>query len=181
MSEPKPWEQDYARERTMEILVSATQEIRALPKRINIRQKGASGERQLAKELNDIVNALLPKYGIKVPEKPIIQRNQNQSAVGGNDLTNAFGISFEVKRQEQLSVNSWWKQCCAAAAKNSEFPVLVYRQNHGGWHVVMHVWVQLPVGSIAMMVRAEVSWPDFLQWFHNWVERKLMNGELPQC
>lgn len=150
-------------------------------KRINIRQKGANGERELATELNEIVNALLVKHGIPVPDKPIVQRNQNQSAVGGADLSNCFGISIEVKRQEQLSVNKWWEQCYAAARKNNEFPVLVYRQNKQAWHVVMHVWAQLPEGSVAMMARGEVSWAFFLQWFNNWVDRKLSNGELPKC
>lgn len=152
--------------------------------RINIRQKGANGERELATELNGIVNTLLIKHGIQVPEKPVIQRNQNQSAVGGADLSNCFGISIEVKRQEQLSVNKWWQQCTASAAKNLDFPVLIYRQNKQAWRVVMYVWSQLPPSEgnpVAMMVRGELNWSDFLQWFHNWVDRKLSNGELPQC
>lgn len=153
-------------------------------RRINIRQKGANGERELATELNGIVTRLLMKHGIPVPEKPVIQRNQNQTAVGGNDLSNCFGVGIEVKRQEQLSVNKWWEQCVKSCVKNAEFPVLIYRQNKQAWRVVMHVWIQLPAveGSpVAMMVRGEVSWSDFLHWFHNWVDRKLSNGELPQC
>lgn len=164
--------------------VVAAQTPAAAPKRINIRQKGANGERALATELNEIVNTLLTKHGIPVPEKPVIQRNQNQTAVGGNDLSNCFGIGIEVKRQEQLSVNKWWEQCVKSCAKNREFPVLVYRQNKQAWRVVMHVWCQLPPAEgnpVAMMVRGEVSWADFLHWFNNWVDRKLSNGELPQC
>lgn len=152
--------------------------------RINIRKKGANAERELATQLNDIVNALLLKHTLPVPEKPVIQRNQNQTAVGGNDLSNCFGIGIEVKRQEQLSINKWWEQCVKSCAKNHEFPVLVYRQNKQAWRVVMNVWVQLPPAEghpVAMMIRGEVSFTDFLQWFHNWVDRKLSNGELPQC
>lgn len=181
MSVSPPWLRNAIAAGT-EIKTVAKQDNPALkPRRINIRQKGANGERELATELNVIVNQLLVKHGLPVPEKPVIQRNQNQSAVGGADLSNCFGISIEVKRQEQLSVNKWWEQCCKAAAKNNEFPVLIYRQNKQAWRVVMHVLVQLPVGSVAMMARGEVSSPFFLQWFHNWVDRKLSNGELPQC
>jgi len=183
VSEPKPWEQasldraqDTAR-RTAEPIAAPAKP----PRRINIRQKGANGERELANELNAIVVQLLTKHGIPVPDKPVIQRNQNQTAVGGNDLSNCFGIGIEVKRQEQLSVNKWWEQCVKSCAKNQEFPVLIYRQNKQAWRVVMHCWVQLPVGSVAMMARGEVSWQFFLHWFHNWVDQKLSNGELPQC
>ena len=149
---------------------------------INVRQKGQEGERQVAKALNEIINELLVKYGIPLPEKPIVQRNQNQSAVGGNDLSNVFGISIEVKRQEQLAVNTWWQQCLKAAEANGEFPVLIYRQNNKAWHVVMLMWVQLPAGegASAVQVRAEMDWDSFLKWFRQWVDRKLANGELPR-
>lgn len=188
MSEPKPWEQasldraqDRAYDESVRKFIAEPMSMPTPKRRINIRQKGANGERELATELNVIVNQLLTKHGIRVPDKPIIQRNQNQTAVGGNDLSNCFGIGIEVKRQEQLSVNKWWEQCVKSCAKNAEFPVLIYRQNKQAWRVVMHCWVQLPVGSVAMMVRGEVSWQFFLQWFHNWVDQKLSNGELPQC
>lgn len=151
--------------------------------RINIRQKGAKGERQLATQLNAIVNALLLKHGLPIPAKPVIQRNQNQSAVGGNDLSNTFSLSIEVKRQENLNVEAWWRQCCYAAERNQEFPVLVYRQNNGPWRVVINLWAQLPAGAgdSACRVRGEIKWGEFLEWFRLWVDRKLSNGELPTC
>lgn len=184
MSVQPPWLRNSIAAGTEIKQVVAAQTAAAPKRRINIRQKGANGERELATELNEIVNRLLMKHGIPVPEKPVIQRNQNQTAVGGNDLSNCFGIGIEAKRQEQLSVNKWWEQCVKSCAKNREFPVLIYRQNKQAWRVVMHVWIQLPPAEgnpVAMMVRGEVSWSDFLHWFNNWVDRKLSNGELPQC
>lgn len=150
---------------------------------INIRQKGANGERQLATALNEIVNELLVKHGLAVPEQPVIQRNQNQTAVGGNDLSNVFGLGIEVKRQENLNVEGWWRQCTEAAARNGEFPVLVYRQNNQAWRVVTWMWVQLPEcqgANSATMVRAEMKWEAFLAWFRMWVDLKLKSGERPK-
>jgi hypothetical protein len=106
---------------------------------INIRNKGQTGEREIADILNFIVYSVMKEKNFPEEEclKGIsrIQRNQNQSAVGGNDLTDCFGLSIEVKRQEQLAVSTWWTQCIAAANRNNEMPVLIYRQNRKAWRV----------------------------------------------
>jgi hypothetical protein len=159
---------------------------------INIRQKGAEGERQVAKALNAVLLDVLSRQDW-TPEaiaacKNCIQRNQNQSAVGGNDLNNVFGLGIEIKRQEQLSVNTWWTQCVQGASRNGEFPVLVYRQNNRPWNVVMYGSLALPrynegAGSAAFnsrTARVTIEWDDFLAWFGLWVERKLANGEYPR-
>lgn len=157
---------------------------------INIRTKGAEGERQVAKALNEALQLVLTRtnWSQEVRDACVkaIQRNQNQSAVGGSDLSNVFGLAIEVKRQEQLSVNTWWTQCVTAASRNREFPVLVYRQNRQAWSVVMYGSLVVPavnsgaVASNSLSARVEISWEDFLRWFAVWVERKLMNGEYPR-
>lgn len=174
--------QEFTRSKLTSQIVATVAHLDPKP-RINIRQKGANGERQLAAQLNEIVNALLLKHGLPVPVKPVIRRNQNQSAVGGNDLSNTFGLGIEIKRQENLKVEAWWRQCVDAAARNKEFPVLVYRQNNAPWRVVMFIWVQLPAGAgdSACQVRGELKFESFLSWFELWVDRKLSNGELPTC
>lgn len=149
---------------------------------INIRQKGAEGEREIYRALNPIIQRVLVKLGY--PDEVVqasanaVQRNQNQSAVGGNDLSNTFGLSIEVKRQEALSVNSWWGQCVAAAQRNNELPVLLYRQNRKPWRCVTLGWVPLGGVSPNLMksVRVEISWEEFLAWFEEWVEVKLQEG-----
>lgn len=149
----------------------------------NPRTKGQSGEREVADALNQVVFNAMAEVGIPpLPgQKPFIQRRQNQSAVGGSDLDGTMGVAIEVKRQEQLSVNTWWKQCVASAAENDDIPVLVYRQNRGKWRVVM--LADIPLGSTAHVqgIRVEMEWSDFLKWYHAYVVRKLQEGVMPRC
>lgn len=146
---------------------------------INIRQKGAEGEREVYKALNPIVQRVMQRLGFPAEQvaaaSNCIQRNQNQSAVGGNDLSNTFGLSIEVKRQEQLSINTWWQQCTAAAERNNEHPVLLYRQNGKKWRCVTLVWLSLP-DQKQVQARAEFDWDTFLNWFDCWVACKLQAG-----
>lgn len=147
---------------------------------INIRTKGAGGEREVADAMNYVVYKVMKELGMPNPTMSAIQRNQLQTAVGGNDLTGCFGLSIEVKRQEQLSINTWWEQCKAAASRNGEQPVLLYRQNGKRWHAVL--MCELPLsgsgaGSTAWCVaRCEISWEDFLKFFEEWVRRKFALG-----
>lgn len=144
---------------------------------INVRQKGATGEREVIDQLMLIVWRVKTELGIPFTyTNPDLQRNQNQSAVGGSDITNPFGIAFEVKRQEQLAVNTWWAQCCKAAQADNAIPVLLYRQNGKKWHVVMLGQLPIPHGDSLhsnVILRVEISWEDFQQWFEHWIRRKL--------
>lgn len=145
---------------------------------INIRTKGQEGEREVARALNSIVHSVLEKHGIPIPEKPVIQRNQNQSAVGGSDLSNPFGVAIEVKRQEQLSINTWWRQCIASALDSDGIPVLLFRQNgRRDWRCILLVDVPLAEGLHVTQIRAEIEWGDFLQWFYRRVDRMLTMAE----
>lgn len=157
---------------------------------INVVDKGKGGEREVAKLLNAVIQEVLRAQqwspeAIKAAEQ-CVQRNQNQSAVGGADLANVFGLAVEVKRQETLSVNSWWAQCCASAARNREFPVLIFRQNNKAWRIVLPVSVPLPhpnegsAWDTEIGMRAEISKEDFLKWFRAWVYCKLLNGDYPR-
>lgn len=155
---------------------------------INVRQKGAEGEREVARALNSIINTVLAAKGIPLPPEDIVQRNQNQSAVGGSDLSNTFGLSIEVKRQEQLAINTWWAQCEASAKRNNELPVLIFRQNSKGgpkrWRVIMYANLEIfaPQGynTSTVKARCEVEWESFLQWFYHWVNAKILHGEMPR-
>ena len=150
---------------------------------INIRQKGAEGEREIYRLLNPAIQHVMTQLGY--PQDQIdkaatcVQRNQNQTAVGGNDLVGTFGLSIEVKRQEALSVNTWWKQCVDAAARNNEQPVLMYRQNGKKWRVVTYSYLPLPVaqGSALHQVRSEFSMDEFLEYFKVVVYHRLLRGE----
>jgi hypothetical protein len=139
---------------------------------INVRQKGQEGEREIAKILNGIVANVrhefeLPQYETR---DELFQRNQNQTAVGGSDLSNPLYLDIEVKRQEQLSVGTWWKQTMDAAKRSSGIPILIYRQNRKLWRVCMLVDIPLqPVETLRYGalsgVRGEIEFEDFKQWF----------------
>lgn len=144
---------------------------------VNIRDKGQRGEREIATLLNGIIYQVAVELGFSEEDclKAVttVQRNQNQTAVGGNDLTNCFGMSIEVKRQEQLSINTWWKQCVASAARGNELPVLIWKQNRKPWRV--QTWANLYFTDNARM-RAVVQFDvdTFKIWFAEWVKRALM-------
>lgn len=146
---------------------------------INIRTKGADAEREVATVMNAIVERLCMKHGLSLPLKPLIQRNQNQSAVGGSDLSNPFSLAIEVKRQEALSINSWWQQCEVAARETAGTPILIYRQSRKPWLVVMYCHLPISDTAVTTGVRAQVSWEEFQQWFANLVEDRIHKGWHP--
>lgn len=147
---------------------------------INIRAKGQVGEREVADMLNFIIYKVMQSKGYAETEclkaMQTVQRNQNQSAVGGNDLTNCFGLSIEVKRQETLSIPTWWKQCVASAARNNEVPVLIYRQNRKPWRVVTYADLPFGDGTHLARVVADFDIETFKAWFSHWVSLKLDTG-----
>lgn len=152
---------------------------------INVVNKGKAGEREVATLLNGIVVQVMtamayPPEVIAAATKTV-QRNQNQTAVGGCDLTNVFGMAVEVKRQEQLSIGTWWRQCVASAEKNDELPVLIYRQNRKPWRVRTYAWLTLPGAAPGawnrqQMIVAEFDIDTFKGWFAQWVRGKLEQG-----
>lgn len=146
---------------------------------LNAQQKGKEGEREIARDLNAIVDDCLRELGLPPQDsgKPRIQRNQNQSAVGGCDLSGTFELAIEIKRQEQLSINTWWNQCVASAKELGHHPVLVFRQNapagsRKGWRVITTVEVGVP-GSNPLNCRAEITYDDFKLWFKTWAREHL--------
>lgn len=143
-------------------------------KHSSIRAKGQNGEREIATLLNPIIHRV--KRRLHYAEEDIlnphkqVQRNQMQTAIGGCDLTNTYTLAIEVKRQEQLSINTWWKQCAKAAEEMGNYiPVLLYRQNNKKWRAVMEV--QLPGDKT--LYRADLEINSFLDWFEGYLERIL--------
>lgn len=146
----------------------------------NPRTKGQTGERDICKFFNDIYAEVYSALGMALPEKPIAQRNQNQSAVGGCDITDTCYYAVEVKRQEQLSINTWWKQTVTSALEADKFPVLMYRQNNKPWRVVLYLnpimlFADESRHAPADPPRCEISLDDFRAIFkahaYEWVKR----------
>lgn len=140
---------------------------------INIRQKGFGAERDIANDLNVIINLVHADLGLPAPLKPVVQRNQLQSAVGGKDLVGTFGLAIEVKRQEALSINTWWAQCVKSANGLREVPVLLFKQNHQKWRCIINCQLVLPGTNKHVEVRAEISYEDFKAWFKGLVKLEL--------
>jgi len=120
------------------------------------RQKGSRGERELAKLLNE-------KFDLDA------SRNLTQTREGGEDINlNAIGICIEVKRQEALSVNTWWKQISNAAAQANLMPVLAYRQNRKKWKFV------LPATLLSPEIKGKIELHEdvFFSFLENWISTK---------
>jgi hypothetical protein len=84
------------------------------------RRIGQDGEREVAAILRD-------HLGLDVT------RNwQQQSAVGGMDLSGVNGWAPEVKLKRVLSVQAWWRQTLRQAEDAGAKPVLIYRQSGAG-------------------------------------------------
>lgn len=146
---------------------------------INGITKGKEGEREVCLILNTIVNEVYAYHGLPAPAVPVFQRNQNQSAVGGSDIKNPFMLAVEVKRQEALSINTWWKQLERAATRDREWPILIFKQNHKPWRVMMPG--SLPRSEDAgvnPLVRVEIDLTTFQVWVRTYLDdriRKLNN------
>ena len=152
---------------------------------INVVNKGKGGEREVATLLNGVIVQVMTSMGYGADDiaaaAKTVQRNQNQTAVGGCDLTNVFGMAVEVKRQENLAIPAWWRQTIASAEKNNELPVLIYRQNRRPWRFRTYAWLALPGGDPGQyarqqMIVAEFDLDSFKQWFAGWVKGKLEQG-----
>jgi Holliday junction resolvase len=105
------------------------------------REKGARGERELARLLRD-------RLGTS------IERNLEQSRDGGADLIAdgpLAGLVIEVKRKERLDLQRSWNQACQQARDQDGWPCLAYRLDRKPWLFV------LPLGCLHI-IRPAPSW-----------------------
>ncbi|QDP52342.1 MAG: putative protein D14 [Prokaryotic dsDNA virus sp.] len=127
---------------------------------VHVVNKGKAGEREVVKLLQPIVNEVYESLRMQPPD---LLRNQMQTAVGGYDICGLPWIALEVKRQEQLSLNAWWKQVTTACC-NGEVPIVIFRQNRKKWRILMPAWLHTG-GKGHQQCRAEVDLDTFLTWF----------------
>jgi hypothetical protein len=150
---------------------------------VNIRQKGFNAEREVVRMLNEIINTVIAAQSwddsVVSGARDCIQRNQQQSAVGGSDLTGVFGMAIEIKRHETLHINQWWLQCTEAAKRNNEHPVLLFRQSNQKWTCVTLGSAPLPGGRLSA-IRVQFDEATFRIWFYQWVYYKMIAGEIPR-
>lgn len=90
---------------------------------MNSRNKGAAGERELAK--------VLKGYGYDC------RRGQQYCGANGDaDVVGLPGLHIECKRVERLNLDDAMAQA-KADAKREEIPVVMHRKNNGKWRVTM--------------------------------------------
>lgn len=102
---------------------------------MNSKQKGKTGERELAKELR--------KHGYDA------HRGQQYSGLMGNaDVVGVDGLHIECKRAEQVRDEVFLQQA-ERDARKGEIPVVMYRRNGEKWKVnlrlelFMLIWNEL--------------------------------------
>ena len=90
---------------------------------MNSRQKGAAGERELAKKLRE--------YGYDC------RRGQQYCGANGDaDVIGLPGIHIECKRVERLNIDEAMLQAIRDR-REGEFPAVFHRKNNGKWMVTM--------------------------------------------
>jgi len=94
------------------------------------RTKGASGEREFFKLLND-------HLGYEA-----FKRNLVQTREGGADSETDLPVSIEVKRQEKLSLPAWLQQSREQAKRAGKVPVLAYRRSREPWTILVEMSVE---------------------------------------
>jgi Holliday junction resolvase len=94
---------------------------------INSRNKGASGERELIKAINDLT-------GIE------LKRNYSQTAFGGHDLMGLDDWAIECKRYamaDNSSKKMWWRQAVEQARRVDKAPIVIYRADRQPWKCIL--------------------------------------------
>lgn len=90
--------------------------------KINSRDKGANGERELAR--------LIRERGYDV------RRGQQYNGLEGEDVVGLDYIHIEVKRVEQLNIDKAMEQAIRDS-KNNQIPAVFHRKNHKKWKVTL--------------------------------------------
>ena len=99
--------------------------------KINSRQKGAAGERELSGKLRE--------YGYDT------RRGQQYCGANGDaDVIGLLGIHIECKRVEKLNLYDAMSQAISDS-KEGEKPTVFHRKNHCEWLVTMRLsdWIDL--------------------------------------
>jgi hypothetical protein len=126
--------------------------------------KGKRGEREIKDafiEVMEEVERLVERPGVSAE----VKRNTTQSDRGGFDIVGIPLLAIEVKRQETLVLNVWWKQCYEQAGRLKLRPVLIYRQNRKSWRVQTYGMLCQPGYDASTWVRIDIDFGGFLDFY----------------
>lgn len=129
--------------------------------RINVRQKGQRGEREVVSLLQGVVSTIRARYSLA----PLtLQRNALQAHLGGADLHGLDEFAIEVKFQENTNVPAWWRQTIAQAG-GTRVPILFYRGSRQPWTVMMQCYMNTPKDRDQVEMTVTTTLEDFMSWF----------------
>lgn len=126
---------------------------------LHSRNKGKKGEREVVGILQPTVDDVYRSCGL-LP--PVLQRNQNQSHLGGCDIIGLDWLAVEVKLDKSLAVDTWWEQTLRQCGQQQS-PVLFFRRDNVKWRVRSFVTMQS--GGVWLTMPAVLSVEDWMRWF----------------
>jgi Holliday junction resolvase len=94
------------------------------------KNKGSGGERELAK--------ILKERGYPVYRTYASGAGLEKGDLGNFRVRDDLLFHVEVKRQERISLQSWWDQAVRDCPPEAE-PLLVFRRNRESWRVCMEL------------------------------------------
>lgn len=126
------------------------------------RAKGQAGERQIARELADLL-------GLDV-------RRRVRNHAGESDLTGMPGWSIEVKHCATPSLRAWWQQT-VEQSKPGEIPVLFFRLPRKPWRAVVHIATLTgSTLSSSLDFTVEMSLPAFAEVWREVESQRIVNA-----
>lgn len=140
---------------------------------ININQKGAGGEREIARLLVAAMAGVEARVNaVRDPLSNYVKRcSSSQADRGGTDIVGIPTFAIEVKRGERLLLDQWWQQC-VREARNGDMPVLFYRQNRTPWRVRWYMCTCQPHQWLVCDMHIQ----QWMVWFTDWYELYLTNA-----
>ena len=131
------------------------------------RDKGAAGERELAKILN---------------ENGIINAHRGYVQFKQSDLIGVDGIHVEVKRQENTKIWEWIEQAKKEAIKRLDgIPVVFFRRNRSEWMTCqsLNTWILLYKGWqrwLRVKELYEMPFADNAALIKDYLDQELKDG-----
>lgn len=135
------------------------------------RDKGKRGEREIVNALQPIVDEVYQLAGM---EPPVVKRNTMQSDGGGFDLHGLDWMAIEVKYQESLNIDGWWKQTVEQTGPGQE-AILVYRKSRVPWRVRMLSTIGPTSQGVRVVDVVDISFEAFLLYVKNRLRLELLS------
>lgn len=143
-------------------------------KRINVRTKGAVGERELKDMFIALMQRVETELGIKGCSEDV-KRNTLQSDRGGFDLVGLPLIAVECKRCETVELAKWFEQAKRQATRG-ELPVVIYRQNRRPWMARTYVALTAEDASVLAWTVADFDGVAFFAYYEQLYRRFLLKS-----